>query len=97
MSRGHTKQYSKSTTNNFRDMMYLFFLQCYHHKEFSSVWKHSITILRHKKNPTIITKYKPIALACTIYKVFTSMIASIFTTFKEKHKSYVTTQNDSTQ
>jgi hypothetical protein len=36
--------------------------------------------------PTIVTNYRSIALAYTIYKLFTSTLTSILTTFGEQHK-----------
>lgn len=68
----------KALPNNLHNMMYLFFLQCYHHKAIPGEWKHSITILLHRKD-------KPIALACIIYKLFMSTLTSILTTFGEQH------------
>ena len=77
----------KALPGNFHDMIYLFFLQCYHKKEISSKWKHSIIIFLYKKdNPIIVTNYISVVLACTIYKLFTSTLTSILTTFGERHK-----------
>lgn len=50
-------------------------------------WKHSTTtILHNKDNPTIVTNYRSVALACTIYKLFTSAITSLLTTFGENYQ-----------
>ena len=41
----------KALPNNFQDMTYQFFLQCYHQKAKPNEWKHSNTILLHNKEP----------------------------------------------
>jgi hypothetical protein len=50
-------------------------------------WKTSLTILVYKKgNPTHLSNYCPIALANTIYKLFTSTLTTILIAYKEKHQ-----------
>ena len=74
------KDILNTPSNNFHIMIFVFFLQCYHQESIHKEWKHSITILLHMKdNPTIVTNFKPILLACTIYKIFTSTLKSQFT------------------
>ncbi len=50
-------------------------------------WMTSQTCLIHKKaDPTILDNYRPIALAPTIYKLWTSIVTDIASNFAEKHK-----------
>ena len=69
------------------DLMYLFFQHCYKQREIPTQWKHSKTILLHKKDdPTQLANYRPIALANTIYKLYTSTITSLLTSYGEQHR-----------
>ena len=57
----------KDLPDTIHDMLCLLFLQCYHWEAIPKKWKHTITILLHKKdNPVIITNYRPMALVYTI-------------------------------
>ena len=48
--------------------------------------KHDKTILLHKKNdPTHLTNYRPIALANTIYKLYTSIQTTLLTNYGENN------------
>ena len=78
----------KAQPDIFHDILFLFFLQCYHHQQaIPTQWKHGTTIPLHKKdNPAIIINYRLIALACTIHKVFTSTLSTLLTMFREHHK-----------
>ena len=68
----------KTLPKSFHNMFHLFFLHYYLQKEIQSPWKHNTTILLHKKdNPTIIINYRPIALACTIYTLLTTLYIPI--------------------
>src|SRR6202022_1464921 len=50
-------------------------------------WKHSKTILLLKKDdPTHIANYRPISLANTIYKLYTSTLTSLLTSYGKKHR-----------
>ena len=68
-------------------MIYLFFQHCYKKREIPNTWKHSKTILLHKKdNPLHLGNYRPIALANTLYKLFTSTITTLLTSYGEQHR-----------
>ena len=50
-------------------------------------WKTSHTILLYKKgNPTLLPNHCPIALANTIYKLFTSILTPLLSSYGEKHQ-----------
>jgi hypothetical protein len=69
------------------DLMYLFFLHCYKQRTIPTQWKHSKTILLYKKeDPTQLANYRPIALANTIYKLYTSTITTLLTSYGEQHR-----------
>jgi hypothetical protein len=71
----------------FHKLLLLFFTHCYKQKQIPASWKTSITILLYKKdNPHELTNYRPIALANTIYKLFTSTLTSILSTYGEKYQ-----------
>ena len=77
----------KALPTPWQDLLYLFFQQCYKQKKIPQYWKHSKTILLHKKDdPTHITNYRPIALANTIYKLYTSTLTTLLTSYGEKHR-----------
>jgi len=70
-----------------QDLIFLFFQHCYKHREIPTQWKHSKTILLHKKDdPIHLANYRPIALANTIYKLYTSTLTALLTRYGEKHK-----------
>jgi hypothetical protein len=63
-----------------------FFLYCYKNQQIPTSWKISLTILFYKKgNPSQLSNHRPIALANTIYKLFTSTFTSLFSSYGEKH------------
>jgi hypothetical protein len=63
------------------------FQQCYKQQQIPTSWKTSLTILLYKKtDPTILTNHRPIALANTIYKLFTSTITAQLANYGEKHQ-----------
>jgi hypothetical protein len=71
----------------FHDLLYLFFHQCYKQQQIPASWKTSLTILLYKKSdPSILTNHRPIALANTIYKLFTSTITAQLANYGEKHQ-----------
>jgi hypothetical protein len=71
----------------FHKLLYLFFTHCYKQKQIPSSWKTSATILLYKKgNSSILSNHRPIALANTIYKLYTSTLTSILSSYGEKHK-----------
>ena len=50
-------------------------------------WKRSDTVLLYKKgDPLDVKNYRPIALALTIYKLWTRVITEVLSTFAELHK-----------
>jgi hypothetical protein len=70
-----------------QDMLFLFFQHCYKQRKIPTYWKHSKTILLHKKdNPIHLTNYRPIALANTIYKFYTSTLTALLTSYGEQHR-----------
>ena len=70
-----------------QDLLFLFFDHCYKQREIPHYWKHSKTILLHKKeDPTHLTNYRPIALANTIYKLYTSTLTTLLTNYGETHR-----------
>ena len=69
------------------DLIFLFFRHCYKQREIPTHWKHSKTILLHKKDdPTQLSNYRPIALANTIYKLYTSTLTTLLTSYGEQHR-----------
>jgi hypothetical protein len=77
----------KNMPPQFYTLLYLFFRQCYIKRQIPASWKTSITILLyHKGNPTSLSNHRPIALANTIYKVFTSTLTTILSAYGEKHQ-----------
>jgi hypothetical protein len=73
--------------DNFHTMLLLFFKHCYKQKKISASWKTSLTILLYKKgDPSLLTNHKPIALANTIYKLFTSTLTLILSAYGEKYQ-----------
>ena len=71
----------------FHELLFLFFTQCYKQKQILASWKTSYTILLYKKrDPSILLNHRPIALANTIYKLFTSSFTSILSSYGEKHQ-----------
>ena len=70
-----------------QDLLFLFFKQCYKQKTIPCYWKHSKTILLHKKDdPIHLANYRPIALANTIYKLYTSTLTTLLTSYGERHR-----------
>ena len=73
--------------HRFHTMLFLFFLHYYKHKAMPTSWKTSHTILLYKKgNPTLLSNHRPIALANTIYKLFTSTLITLLSSYGEKHQ-----------
>ena len=72
---------------NFHHMLYLFFIHCFKQRQIPPSWKTSLTILLYKKNdPALLSKHRPIALANTIYKLFTSTLTTILFGYGEKYQ-----------
>jgi hypothetical protein len=77
----------KNMPTQFHNLIYLLFHQCYKQQQIPPSWKTSLTILFYKKsNPSILTNHRPIALANTIYKFFTSIITAQLANYGKKHQ-----------
>jgi hypothetical protein len=77
----------KNMPVQFHNLLYLLFHQCYKQQQIPSSWKTSLTILLYKKSDlSILTNHRPIALANTIYKFFTSTITAQLANYGEKHQ-----------
>jgi hypothetical protein len=77
----------KNMPSQFHDLLFLLFQQCYKQQQIPTSWKKSLTILLYKKSdPTILTNHRPIALANTIYKFFTSTITAQLANYGEKYQ-----------
>ena len=73
--------------SRFHKLLFLFFKHCYKQKQIPASWKTSLTVLLHKKgNPSLLTNHRPIALANTIYKLYTSTLTSILLAYGERHQ-----------
>ena len=74
----------KNMPHRFHNLLFLFFQHCYKQKTIPQSWKTSNTILIYKKgNSSHLSNHHPIALANTIYKLFTSTLTSILSTYRE--------------
>ena len=77
----------KNMPECFHNLLYLFFTHCYKQKQIPASWKVSLTILLYKKgDPSQLSNHRPIALANTIYKLFTSTLTSILSAYGEKYQ-----------
>jgi hypothetical protein len=77
----------KNLPPNFYHMLYLFFKHCFKQRQIPTSWKTSLTILLSKKSdPTLLSNHRPIALANTIYKLFTSTLTTILSGYGEKYQ-----------
>jgi hypothetical protein len=77
----------KNMPIQFHNLLYLIFHQCYKQQQIPASWKTSLTILLYKKSsPSILTNHRPIALANTIYKFFTSTITAQLANYGEKYQ-----------
>ena len=77
----------KNMPEDFHKLLFLFFHHCYKQQQIPTSWKISLTILLYKKgDPSHLTNHRPIALAKTIYKFFTSTLTFILSAYGEKHQ-----------
>ena len=77
----------KNMPDSFHRILFLFFTHCYKLKQIPTSWKISLTILLYKKSdPSLLSNHRPIALANTIYKLFTSTLTLILSTYGERHQ-----------
>jgi hypothetical protein len=73
--------------HKFHKLLFLFFTHCYKQQQIPASWKTSLTILFYKKgNPASLPNHRPIALANTIYKLFTSTLTSLLSAYGEQHQ-----------
>ena len=76
-------------------LLLLFFTHCYKQKQIPKSWKTSITVPLYKKNNLYhLTNHRPIALANTIYKLFTSTLTSIFSVYGKRYQILHDSQED---
>ena len=77
----------KIMPENFQKLLFLFFTHCYKQHKIPASWTTNLTILLYKKSdPSQLTNHRPIALANTIYKLFTSTLTSILSAYGEQHQ-----------
>jgi hypothetical protein len=77
----------KNMPTQFHNLLYLVFHQCHKQQQIPASWKTSLTILLYKKSdPSIFTNHRPIALANTTYKFFTSTITAQLASYGKKHQ-----------
>jgi ribonucleotide reductase alpha subunit len=73
--------------DRFHNMLFLLFSHCYKQQSKPSSWKNSNTILLYKKgHPFHLFNNRPIALANTIYKLFTSIHTTMLSSYGEKYQ-----------
>ena len=72
----------KNMLSSFHHILFLFFIHCYKLKQIPTSWKTSLKILLYKKrDSSVLINHRPIALANTIYKFFTSTLTSILSAY----------------
>ena len=77
----------KNMPESFHKLLFLFFTHCHKQKKIPASWKISLTILLYKKeDPAQLPNHRPIALANTIYKFFTSTLTYILSAYGENHQ-----------
>ena len=77
----------RNLPHRFHTMFFLFFLHYYKQKTTPTSWKTSHTILLYKKgNLTFLSNHRAIALANTIYKLFTSTLTILLSSYGEQHQ-----------
>jgi hypothetical protein len=68
-------------------MLFLLFTHCYKQQSIPSSWKNSNTILLYKKGQSYqLSNHRPIALANTIYKLFTSTLTTLLSSYGETYQ-----------
>ena len=72
---------------SFHHILFLFFTHGYKLKQIPASWKISLTILLYKKgDPSLLSNHRPIALANTIDKLFTSTLTLILSAYGKRHQ-----------
>ena len=85
----------KNMPNRFHNMLFLFFSQCYRQQSIPLSWKNNNTILLYKKRPPFhLPNHRPIALANTTYKLFTSTLTTYSPLLAKNFKSYTIVKKD---
>jgi len=80
---------------SFHILLFLFFTHCYKQKQIPTSWKTSLTILLYKKGDSSqLPNHKPIALANTIYKLFTSTLTLILSSYGKNTKYFTIAKKD---
>ena len=75
----------KNMPPRFHKLLFLFFKHCYKQKQIPVSWKTNITVLLYKKGDSSqLTNHRSIALANTIYKLYTSTLTSILSAYGER-------------
>ena len=68
----------------FHEGLHRMFQECWRMRRVPQRWKMSHTVLLYKKgDPTRVANYRPIALACTVYKLYTGMITRVLADYAE--------------
>jgi hypothetical protein len=74
-------------SSKFNNLLFLFFQDCYKQQQFPQSWKVSFTIFLHKiGNVTYLNNHIPIALANTIYKLYTSKLTTMPYAHGKRHQ-----------
>jgi hypothetical protein len=77
----------KNMPTRFHNMLFLFFSHCYKQRTIPSSWKNNNTILLYKNGLLYhLSNHHPIALANTIYKLFTSTVTTLLSSYGEQHQ-----------
>ena len=75
----------KHLPDSHHDMLFWFFKICWQTGRTPLPWKHSNTVLFHKKGDvTDPANYRPIALHLTLYKLWTSVVTDVMQTYAEE-------------
>ena len=77
----------KNIPTRFHNMLFLLFSHCYKQQSIPLSWKNSNTVLLYKKGPPFhLSNHRSIALANTIYKLFTSILTTLLSSFGKKYQ-----------
>ena len=77
----------KTMPPRFHKLLLIFFSHYYKQRQIFNSWKTNLTIILYKKgDPHHLTNHRSIALANTIYKLFTSTLTSILSAYGEKYQ-----------
>ena len=77
----------KNMPPRFYKLLFLFLKHCYKQKQIPASWKTSLTTLLYKNcNSLQLTNHRPIALANTMYKLYTNTLTSIISAYGERYQ-----------